>query len=391
MLSSIPQRGFSQSEFEHRAQKAQRVMNEEKLDAILLTTEPNVRYFSGFLTQFWQSPTRPWFLIVPREGELIAVIPEIGRAGMESTWVNDIRTWGSPCPEDDGITLLAQALSEVTVRFGRIGMTLGQESHLRMPANNFKQMTEKISPNEIVDVALHLHSLKKIKSEAEIQKIEHICQITSGAFENLPSQIRIGETQRQICLKLRQDILKRGGDNSPYLIAGSGSGGYDNIIMGPTESVLENGHVLIIDTGSTFDGYFCDFDRNFAFGNLPEEARRAYETVYRATDVGIESARPGKTTTDVWQAMWSVLEKGGALGNSVGRMGHGLGMELTEWPSVMPGDDTLLEPGMVLTIEPGMSFAPGKEMVHEENILITEEGARILTRRAPAEMPIILN
>ena len=68
MLSSIPQRGFSQSEFEHRAQKAQRVMNEEKLDAILLTTEPNVRYFSGFLTQFWQSPTRPWFLIVPREG-----------------------------------------------------------------------------------------------------------------------------------------------------------------------------------------------------------------------------------------------------------------------------------------------------------------------------------
>ena len=391
MLSSIPQRGFSQSEFEHRAQKAQRVMNEEKLDAILLTTEPNVRYFSGFLTQFWQSPTRPWFLIVPREGELIAVIPEIGRAGMESTWVNDIRTWGSPCPEDDGITLLAQALSEVTVRFGRIGMTLGQESHLRMPANNFKQMTEKISPTEIVDVALPLHRLKKIKSEAEIQKIEHICQITSGAFENLPSQIRIGETQRQICLKLRQDILKRGGDNSPYLIAGSGSGGYDNIIMGPTESVLENGHVLIIDTGSTFDGYFCDFDRNFAFGNLPEEARRAYETVYRATDVGIESARPGKTTTDVWQAMWSVLEKGGALGNSVGRMGHGLGMELTEWPSVMPGDDTLLEPGMVLTIEPGMSFAPGKEMVHEENILITEEGARILTRRAPAEMPIILN
>jgi len=391
MLSSIPQRGFSQSEFEHRAQKAQRVMNEEKLDAILLTTEPNVRYFSGFLTQFWQSPTRPWFLIVPREGELIAVIPEIGRAGMESTWVNDIRTWGSPCPEDDGITLLAQALSEVTVRFGRIGMTLGQESHLRMPANNFKQMTEKISPTEIVDVALHLHRLKKIKSEAEILKIEHICQITSGAFENLPSQIRIGETQRQICLKFRQDILKRGGDNSPYLIAGSGSGGYDNIIMGPTESVLENGHVLIIDTGSTFDGYFCDFDRNFAFGDLLEETRRAYDTVYRATDVGIETARPGKTTTDVWQAMWSVLEKGGALGNSVGRMGHGLGMELTEWPSVMPGDDTLLEPGMVLTIEPGMSFAPGKEMVHEENILITEERARILTRRAPDEMPIILN
>ena len=391
MLLSIPQRGFYQSEFEYRTQKSQRMMNEEKLDAIVLTTEPNVRYFSGFLTQFWHSPTRPWFLIVPREGELIAVIPEIGRTGMESTWVNDIRTWDSPCPEDDGISLLVQAISEVTMRFGRIGMTLGQESHLRMPANNFKQMTEKISPTEIVDVAINLHRLKKIKSVTEIQKIEHICQITSGAFENLPSQISIGQTQREICLKLQKDILEKGGDNSPYLIAGSGYGGYDNIIMGPTETVLKNGHVLIIDTGSIFDGYFCDFDRNFAFGNLPEETRKAYETVYRATDVGIETARPGNTTTDIWQEMWSVLEKGGALGNSVGRMGHGLGMELTEWPSVMPGDDTLLEPGMVLTIEPGMSFAPGKEMVHEENILITEEDPKILTRRAPAEIPIILN
>ena len=391
MLSSIPQRGFSKLEFEIRTQKAQKMMFKENIDAILLTTEPNVRYFSGFMTQFWQSPTRPWFLIVPREGELIAVIPEIGRAGMESTWVNEIRSWASPCPKDDGITLLEKALSEVPMRFGRIGMTLGQESQLRMPVNNFKLLAEKISPTEIVDIAINLHKLKKIKSESEIQKIEHICLITSAAFEKLPSHISIGETQRQICTKLRQDILELGADNSPYLIAGSGSGGYDNIIMGPTESVLGVGHVLIIDTGSTFDGYFCDFDRNFAFGDLSDETRKAYEMVYLATDVGIEAARPGKTTSDVWKAMWSVLEEAGGMVNSVGRMGHGLGMELTEWPSVMPGDDTLLEPGMVITIEPGMSFALGKEMVHEENILITEERARLLTRRAPAEMPIILN
>ena len=106
---------------------------------------------------------------------------------------------------------------------------------------------------------------------------------------------------------------------------------------------------------------------------------------------GVEMARPGKTTSDVWATMWSVLEKGGTLGNSVGRMEHGLGMELTEWPSVMPGDNTLLEPGMELTIEPGMTFAPEKQMFHEENILITEEGAIMLTRRAPEEMPIIQN
>ena len=87
--------------------------------------------------------------------------------------------------------------------------------------------------------------------------------------------------------------------------------------------------------------------------------------------------------------MWAPLEAAGALGNDVGRLGHGLGMQLTEWPSNMPGDDTPLEPGMVLTLEPGMTFAPGKLMVHEENIVIREGGAEWLTRRAPPEMPVI--
>ena len=87
--------------------------------------------------------------------------------------------------------------------------------------------------------------------------------------------------------------------------------------------------------------------------------------------------------------MWRVLEAGGALGNDVGRLGHGLGMQLTEGHSNMPGDDTVLRPGMVLTLEPGMCFAPGKLMVHEENLVIRVDAAELLTRRAPREMPVI--
>ena len=389
MNLSVPKRGFSQSEFENRTLKAQRLMTEQKIDAILLTTEPNFRYFSGFLTQFWQSPTRPWFLIVPRDQNPIAVIPEIGLAGMQSTWIENIRTWMSPCPEDDGISLLSQALKDVTKKFGRLGITMGQESHLRIPANNFKKLIENISPIEIFDFALSMHRIKKIKSTEEIQKIQHICEITSIAFENLPDSLIIGESERECCLKLRYDILKNGADNSPYMIAGSGLGGYDNIIMGPTDKKLGTGDVLIIDTGSTFDGYFCDFDRNFAFGRLSDETRFAYQVVFQATDAGFKMAYPGNTTSDVWKAMWDVLEKGGALGNNVGRLGHGLGMELTEWPSVTLDDNTLLEPGMILTLEPGMTFSPGKQMVHEENIVITEDGAKMLSNRAPYEMPII--
>ena len=147
--------------------------------------------------------------------------------------------------------------------------------------------------------------------------------------------------------------------------------------------------MLIIDTGTTFDGYFCDFDRNFAFGHITDDTRKAHATVYQATDAGFSAAHPGATMADVWRAMWKVLESGGALGNSIGRMGHGLGMQLTEWPSVKEDDLTVLTPGAVITLEPGMEFAPDRQLVHEENIVITEDGAEYLTRRAPAEMPVI--
>ena len=115
----------------------------------------------------------------------------------------------------------------------------------------------------------------------------------------------------------------------------------------------------------------------------------AHGAVFDATDAGFEAARPGATSADVFSAMQHVLAKSGALGNDVGRLGHGLGMQLTEWPSNMATDMTVLRPGMVLTLEPGMTFRPGRVMVHEENIVITEAGARYLTRRAPRTMPVI--
>ena len=82
---NIPRRGFTEKEFEQRTHRAQKMMREQCLDALLLTTEPNVRYFSGFFSQFWHSPTRPWFLVVPVEGKPVAVIPEIGQSGMAAT------------------------------------------------------------------------------------------------------------------------------------------------------------------------------------------------------------------------------------------------------------------------------------------------------------------
>ena len=115
-------RGFDRSEFIARVAKAQSLMWANGIDALLLTTEQNLRYFTGYLTRFWESPSRPWFLIVPQSGDPVAVIPSIGAALMAKTWIADIRTWSAPDLLDDGVSLLAQTLSEVLGQGARIGV-----------------------------------------------------------------------------------------------------------------------------------------------------------------------------------------------------------------------------------------------------------------------------
>ncbi len=390
-----PVRGFELDEYERRTELLQQRMAELQVDVAFFTTEPEFRYFSGFKSQFWESPTRPWFLVVPSHGLPIAVIPEIGVAGLESTWIEDIRSWSSPCPEDDGVSLLSDTLQEFSKQNHRIGALLGPESHLRMPASNFAVLQQNLSSYEMVDIVAAVRDIRSIKSEAEISKIRFSCEVAAASFAYLKEHLRIGMTERQACKAMQQEMLRLGADACPFLISASGQGGYDtNLLLGPTDRQLNSGDVLFIDTGATFDGYFCDFDRNFSFDDGSGDgagviAHNAYEAVYNATEAGLEVAGPGRTTGQVWQAMWSVLEQAGAQGNDIGRMGHGLGMQLTEWPSNVPDGDVILKPGMILTLEPGMTFGLGRMMLHEENILITDNGCELLHQRAWSTMPVV--
>ena len=356
---------------------------------MLLTTEPNVRYFTGFDSQFWQSPTRPWFVVVAAKGKPVAVVPEIGVVGMSATWLDDVRTWPAPRPADDGISLLTQTIKELCKSSKRLGVPLGHESLLRMPAGDFAKLSQGLEGIELVDSSGLIRQFRNVKSQEEIAKIHYICQLASETYEALPNLLEAGLSERENCQKMRIDLLQRGADDSPFLIATSDQGGYADIIMGPTDKIVVDGDVLIIDTGTLYNGYFCDFDRNFGFGTISDDCLKAYEVVYDATEAGLALARPGVTMADLCNTMWKVMEDGGALSNDVGRMGHGLGMQLTEGPSITVEDMTELEPGMVITLEPGMTFAPNKQMVHEENIVITEDGAELLTKRAPKELPII--
>jgi Xaa-Pro dipeptidase len=384
----MPKRGFTPSEFERRTHRAQGIMDRHGFDALLVTAPPNIRYFTGFDSQFWESPTRPWFVVVPREGKPVAVIPEIGAPEMALTWIRDIRTWPAPVPHDDGLSLLASTIAGLSRKFGKIGAELGREMALRMPVIDFFKLRDGMA-SAIEDGSTCLWEIRMVKTEAEIDHIHHICQIASDAYEALPAAIAIGESEREVARKLRIDIARRGADATPFMPAISGPGGVAQIVCGPHDRKIEEGDILFIDTGSTFDGYFCDFDRNYAVGKVSDDVRRVHEALWLATDAGIAAARPGATTDDVFRAMAKIIEAAGAIGNNVGRLGHGLGLQLTEPPSHRLGDGTTIAENMVLTIEPGMEYAPGKMIVHEENIAVTSSGPRLLTKRAPRELPVI--
>ncbi|MFW5970363.1 MAG: M24 family metallopeptidase [Halofilum sp. (in: g-proteobacteria)] len=389
MTSEIPERGFPPSEFEQRLARAQRGMAAAGFDALLLTTEPEVRWFSGFLTEFWQSPTRPWFLVVPRDGMPIAVIPGIGGPLMARTWIDDIRTWPSPQPGDEGVSRLAEALCDAGAATGRIGLPMGPETMLRMPLNDYRQLQDRLPGADFVDAGALIRELRMVKSEREIAKIAHICAIASDSFEQVPGFAAPGQPLTETFRAFRLALLHNGADNVPYLVGASAPGGYEDVITPPGETPLSDGDILMMDTGALFDGYFCDFDRNWAIGHADDATRRAYATLYRATDAGQAAARPGATCADLFRTMQNVIVADGYECGNVGRLGHGLGMQLTEWPSHTPDDHTVLQTGMVLTLEPGLGIAPGRSMVHEENIVIREHGAELLSRRAPPELPVI--
>ncbi len=373
---------FPADEFAHRLEPAQQAMHDANLDALWFTTEAEVRYFTGFRTLFWQSPTRPWHLVVPRRGKPIAVIPEIGAALMQASWIEDIRTWPSPAPDDDGVSLLASVLAA----YGRVGIPMGPESMLRMPLADFQRVCNLTPGMERVDVTPLMRRLRMVKSEREIQTIREICGIASAAFAEAPVLFHAGQSLTGTFRAFKLALLRLGAEDVPYLVGGAGPDGYVDVISPPDGQELAAGDVLMLDIGASLRGYFCDFDRNFAIGRASDAACQAYRTLWKATEEALNAARPGIRACDLHRIMAGVI---GQDGGDVGRMGHGLGMQLTEPPSLAAFDDAVLEAGMVITLEPSMAVGEGRMLVTEENIVIRDGPPELLSRRAPEHLPVI--
>jgi Xaa-Pro aminopeptidase len=386
---------FAPAEYRRRAEAARRGMAAAGVDCLFLTSEKNIRYLTGFHTQFWVSPTRPYYVLLPAADEPVAIAPGNFVPGFRTTsWIADIRSWPAPRPADDGVSLAIEALGASARAGGRIGVELGPESRLGMPVGDFLRIREALDGRAFVDAGPLLRSLRMVKSAEEVARLRRAAEIACDGFDRLAERLGPGLSERDVYHLFHRILVELRADKVPYLVPVSGPHGYDQASMGPTDRRLGEGDLLTIDVGATWRGYFSDFNRNFAIRRATDEFRRAYARAFEATEAGIAAVRPGRTAADVWRAMAAVADPGGRAENPAGRMGHGLGLDLTEPPSLAAGDATVLEEGMVLTIEPILILPaaggmPWRRMIHEEEVVVTRGGCELLTRRAAPALPVV--
>ena len=378
---------FPKEEYLKRLDNIHKKLENENIDAIVITSPANFRYFSGLDSNFWESPTRPWFLIISKNGKIKALVPSIGLSAIESTFIKDIEVWQSPNPKDEGTSLLKKIIKTFP-KNSNIGFELGMETYLRMSIKEFLKIKKDLQEYNFIDSTNIVWSLRKIKSDLEIKNIEKVCSITSKVFNNLINKISLGMSEREIATIFKKDLINNGVDYIMYLSCASGINGYNQIICNPSEKKIGDGDILIIDTGSTLNGYYCDFDRNFGFGNINQKSLDAYNKLWNATEKTLEIIKPGLSCKEVYESLSKNLFSSNVKSN-VGRMGHGFGLQLTEPPSIMIDDNTILEKNMILALEPSIEIENDLMLVHEENILITQNGNRLLSSRTPKELPVI--
>ena len=228
--------------------------------------------------------------------------------------------------------------------------------------------------------------VREVKSAAEVEAIRTSCAIAGRAFARVPEIAGPGRPLDRVFRDFQAMLLQEGADWVSYLAGGAGPDGYGDVISPASSDPLQGGDVLMLDTGAVRNGYFCDFDRNYTVGPASDAVKRTHAALWEATEDTLAALRPGMLARDAHRLLSEALVRRGAEPGG-GRLGHGLGITLTEWPSFTPLDHTPLREGMVLTLEPGALVAPGRMLVHEETIVLRAHGPELLSPRAPLDMP----
>lgn len=355
-----------------RVQAARKLLEEKGLDAAFIASPANIRYLSGFAgtdSYLYLSSKRQ---VILTDSRYTLQAEEEGK-DCEVRTIKGERVYG---------VLLKELLEEDKVK------RLGFEDSV-MTWQLVKKLQEaagdKWGEERWVPLGEDLSLLRAVKDEGEIEKLARAEQIGDEAFSYILTQIKPGITELEIAAKLEYYMKSHGAQEKGFdTIAASGLHSAMPHAV-PSEKVLEKGDFLTLDFGCKYQGYCSDMTRTVVIGKAGEKQKEIYKIVLEAQETALAGLRSGMTGAEGDALARKVIEEAG-YGDYFGHgLGHSVGLEIHEKPALSPKDQTILRPGIIETVEPGI-YIPGFGGVRIEDMtVITENGIKNLTS-SPKEL-----
>jgi Xaa-Pro aminopeptidase len=325
--------------------------------AFLVTRQPNVRYLTGFTGSNGQlvlSPTDGIFLTDSRYMEQARhEVPGLRREMYTAEFASRVF---QACGELDADPLAFEAS----------GVSYKLYSDLLATGISLVPTTDEVE------------ALRRVKRPEELRSVEAAQGITDQAFESITDKLSTGVTEKEIALELDTSMRRLGADGPAFpTIVAFGEGAAEPH-HSPSDRALAQGQVVKMDFGCVIDGYHSDMTRTVSFGQPPRELRDVYEIVRAAQQLGVDSARPGMSAGELDGVVRGFITEAG-YGEHFGHgLGHGVGLEIHEAPWLRSGGTDVLEPGTVVTVEPGIYLEGVGGIRIEDMVALTEDGCRVL-------------
>jgi Xaa-Pro dipeptidase len=373
-------RPISTDERRGRLEEARRLMGDHGLDALMLTGGTSLVYYTNVR---WELSERLLAVVVPARGQPFAVCPAFeqdrareqlaeGPLGPDGV---EVLTWQE---EESPYRLVADGLAARAIAAGRIGM----EETVRFV---FADGVARAAPAATVVSGTPVTAGCRGRKDAhEVALMRHASAVTLKAYEAVYDALEEGMTQARVAELVSIAHTRLGYSGG----AGVQVGRYSALPHGSAApQVVREGTVLLIDGGCAVEGYRSDISRTFVLGRPTDRMREVFAAVHRAQTEALRAARPGVECQAVDAAARRVIDEAGFgpdYTHFTHRVGHGIGMDGHEWPYLVRGNAQPLAPGMTFSDEPGI-YLPGQFGVRlEDDMVITENGAELLTPQSPS-------
>ena len=357
-----------------RVEKARKLMVDQKIDALMLCQGTSLVYFTSIR---WGGGERLFSAVIPAKGEPFFVCPafeedrareQIALGPFKGT--ADVRTWHE---HESPYELVAKGLRDRGVTTGRLGV---EETVDFVFSNGVARAARGV---EIVSGTPITAGCRTIKDAHELELMQLASDVTLKAYEAAYKALKEGMTQNDFARLVSQAHSQLGFNGS----AGVQVGEFSALPHGSiTPQTVREGTILLIDGGCNVEGYQSDLSRTFVLGKATDKMKRVFEIERKAQDAALAAAKPGVPCENVDAAARKVIVDAGYGPDYkffTHRVGHGMGMDGHEWPYLVRGNTLPLAPGMTFSDEPGIYIRGEFGVRLEDDMVITENGARLFT------------